>query len=200
MTWDGADAEGAARWVYERAGLDPTEPPGPTAVARALGIGVYTAPKRGAWGHGCLVRFAGAWQIWLAPRLPEQHRAFAVAHEIAEWAHRHRETVGSEALCDATAAAVLAPRAAFAAIIGGEPDFAALARAFRTTESCVALRIGEVTGRPMALVSPQTVRVRGDEWGWPDANAIRRMATRPTNDARAIRLGDDPKRTVILAA
>jgi len=199
MTWDGADAEGVARWIYERAGADMAEPPGPSALARALRIPVLISPKRAAWGHGCLVRLSGSWQIWLAPRLPDVDKSFAVAHELAEWATRHGTTRDVEALCNATAAAVLAPRAAFAAAIDDEPGFSALALAFRTTESCVALRFGEVTGRPLALVSPALVRVRGEEWTWPDADEIRRLVRRTTAGARVIRLVDDPQRSVILA-
>lgn len=202
MAWTGADAEGAARWIYERAGIDPGDPPGPSQVARALGLKVATAPKRGAWGHGCLVRIGSRWSIWLAPQLPEEHRAFAIAHEIAEWAHRMRSTPADEPLCDATAAAVLAPRAVFAAQLErGEPDFSSLAAAFRTTESCVALRLGEVTGRPLALVSPGLVRVRGDDWSWPDADAVRGATKAPERHGLTlVRLTDDRRRVVLLAA
>ena len=202
MTWSGADAEGTARWIYERAGFDPSEPPGPSKLAKALGLKVATAPKRGAWGHGCLVRLGGEWSIWLAPKLPVEHRAFAVAHELAEWSFRQRDDEATEALCDATAAAILAPRSFFAAQLErGLPDFSSLAAAFRTTESCVALRLGEVTGRPLALVSPGLVRVRGDDWSWPDADAVRRAAKAPERHGLTlVRLTDDRRRVVLLAA
>lgn len=202
MTWDGADAEGAARWIYERAGIDPEAPPGPSKLAQALGIVVATAPRRAAWGHGCIVRQGEKWSIWLAPRLPEHHQAFAVAHELAEWAHRSRSEAVSEPLCDATAAAILAPWTAFRAQLdGGAPDFPRLAAAFRTTESCVALRLGEVTGRPLALVTPAAVRVRGDEWSWPDEATVRRLVRADDRHGLGlIRLGDERGRAVLLAA
>lgn len=202
MTWSGADAEGAARWLYERAGFELSDPPGPSKLARALGLKIATAPRRGAWGHGCLVRMGAEWSIWLAPRLAVEHRAFVVAHELAEWGFRQRDDAATEALCDATAAAILAPRPFFAAQLErGLPDFSSLAATFRTTESCMALRLGEVTGRPLALVSPGLVRVRGDDWAWPDADAVRKAARTPERHGFSlIRLSDDRRRVVLLAA
>ena len=189
-----------ARWIYERAGFDQAEPPGPSRIAAALGIQIATAPKRGAWGHGCLVRLSGQWQVWLAPGLPAQHKAFAIAHELAEWAFRDSGIDELEPLCDATAGAILAPRKAFASVTGHAPDFAALAKMFRTTESCVALRFGEVVGHPLALVSPRLVRVRGEDWCWPDEQGIRRLVSRPNKNVRVVSLSDDRERRVILAA
>lgn len=58
------------------------------------------------------------------------------------------------------------------------PSIAELAAAFETTESLAALRLGEVTGQPIALVARQ-VRVRGDDWAWPPEADLRRARRGP---------------------
>lgn len=78
-------------------------------------------------------------------------------------------------MADALAAALLAPRQQFLRALGEDGyRLPILARRFETTESCVALRAGEVTGEPMALVAPRSVRVRGAEWTWPTERELRR--------------------------
>lgn len=65
----------------------------------------------------------------------------------------------------------------------------------------MALRIGEVTGEPIALVSRKAVRVRGDEWGWPSEEEIRRLSRGDLPpELRAVRLTDDPKRVFLFTA
>lgn len=68
-----------------------------------------------------------------------------------------------EQACDLFAAAVLMPRLPYAAALHefGE-DWAELAVVFAVTETAAALRAGEVTGRPIAVVGPLTARGRGD--------------------------------------
>lgn len=203
MTWDGADAEGLAKWIYDAAGFDMADPPGPVRLAKALEIDVKTAPRRHLWGHGTKVRIQGRRVIYVAPKLAPEHHAFAVAHEIAEWQLDGREDDETEGLCDAVAAALIAPAPAFRWMLDDHgPDLITLAEGFSTTQSCVALRLGEVTGRPMALVSPRLVRVRGDDWGWPAEDEIRRLSrarSLPT-ELTAVRLTDDPRRVFLQAA
>ena len=158
MSWPAADVETAAREIYQRAQLDPASLPGMSKLADALQIGIFEAPRRGIWGQGVKVIVKGRKSIWLAPRLPEVHRAHAIAHEIVEHEFPRQEH-DPEGFCDAVGAAVLAPRGAFASAARYvDEDLAKLAHAFRTTESCAALRLGEVLGVPCVLVS--RVRVR----------------------------------------
>lgn len=67
-----------------------------------------------------------------------------------------------------------------------------LAKWFVTSESCVALRFGEVTGCPLALLTPQRVRVRGDEFVWPLDIRNSRIST-----MRRIALKDERRRVVV---
>lgn len=203
MTWDGADAEGTARWIYETAGADEREPGNPVALAKALGVDVQGAPRSGLWGDATLTKVGGRSVIWTAPRVPPVRLRFAVAHELAEWAMRHRGNDDVEALCDATAAALLAPALVFReALASFGDDLPALARVFRVTETCAALRIGETTAEPVALVSPALVRVRGDDWSWPCAEEIRRLSRSKTDPGalRLVRLTDDSRRVFLRVA
>jgi hypothetical protein len=52
-------------------------------------------------------------------------------------------------------------------------SIADLAAQFEATESLVALRVGEATGEPIALVA-RSVRVRGEPWEWRPEPALRR--------------------------
>lgn len=191
------DGDGIARWIYDLARLDAEAPPGPSALAKALGIELATAPRGGVWGQGTKIGLRGQRMIWIAPRLAAVHRAHAIAHEIVEWMIPNAD----EATCDEAAAAILAPRRAFArALRDLGDDLPALADAFRTTESCVALRLGEVTGEPIALVSRRRVRVRGAAWGWPAEEDIRRIARGSLPpELRAMRLQDDDSRVFLRA-
>lgn len=202
MTWGGADAEGVARWLYELAGFSEGEPVGPRKLAKALGVGVEVAPRRGLWKDATMTTVLGKRVIWLAPRLSPERTTFAICHELAEWAMAQRRDEGIEGLADAAAAAILAPRQLFREALGAlGSDLPRLAHEFRTTETCVALRIGEVTAEPVALVSPQLVRVRGEDWCWPGEQEIRRLSrTDGAQLLRVVRLTDDSRRVFLRAA
>lgn len=203
MGWDAMDAEGTASWIYERAQADEANPPDPLRLAKRLGIGVEVAPRRGLWGDATLTLVRGKPVLWTTRGTPVVRLRFAVAHELAEWAHRERQEETIEDLCNATAAAIIAPRRLFLEALGAiGDDLPALARVFRTTESCVALRLGETTAQPVALVSPALVRLRGDEWGWPATDEIRRLARAKAVPAalRIVRLRDDPRRSLLRSA
>jgi hypothetical protein len=57
-----------------------------------------------------------------------------------------------------------------------------------------------VTGRPIAVVAPATVRVRGDEWGWPTEREIRRLVLEPVPELVRVSLTDERRRWALLAA
>jgi hypothetical protein len=79
-------------------------------------------------------------------------------------------------------------------------NYTKIAQWFVTTETCAALRFGEVTGEPLALISPRAVVVRGDEWVWPDERELRAIARRRVAPGiRKTRLRDDPRRLVLRA-
>jgi len=202
MGWDAADVEGIAAWIYDRADADMADPPDPIDLARALDVDVAYDDGTSVGTDGALSRDAGRWIVRLARAASLERARFALGHEIGEWACRQRNEETVEALCNAISAAVLLPRPAFrAALRYFGADLSALARVFRTTETCVGLRIGEVTDRPMLLVSPGEVRARGEEWSWPNEAQIRRQIR--SGDAHGLRicpLADDSRRSWIVAA
>ncbi len=107
----------------------------------------------------------------------------------------------TESKCDALAAALLAPRApVLAAVARHGFRLPRLARCFGTTESCIALRVGEVTGQPLALITPTAIRLRGGEYSWPNEPRMRELvlSARPIG-LRRCRLSDDNERAVLRA-
>lgn len=203
MTWDGADAEGIAQWVRTRAKVDPGKIVSPRRLARMAGVKVASAPRAGLWKDATFTKVLGKPVIWLAPKLPIERSTFAICHELAEWALREQREESIEQLADAAAAAILAPRQLFReALAHVGSDLPELARVFSTTETCMGLRIGEVTAEPVALVSPKLVRVRGEEWGWPSEDEIRRLSRGTDGPAllRLVRLTDDARRVFLRAA
>lgn len=197
------DVEHEARRLYEEADADTCSPPGPLRLARKLGLEVRRFQGCAAGGDAALVRLHGRPIVFVRRKLSPERLDFAVAHELAEW---HLARVGYreidvEDVADAMAGALVAPRDAYrAALREHGATFAPLAADFRTTETCVALRLGEVTGRSLVLLGPR-VRVRGDEFAWPPLDELRRVARAggaPGVEAR--KLGDDSRRVILLAA
>lgn len=192
-----ADAmDGVARRMYEQAGFDCDEPASPVALADSLlGRGCVRAVHASRLsGDGAIAWVRGNWRIYVRSRLEGYALRFVVLHELSHW------ELGPDATedeCDALAAALLVPRRAFlAAMSECGDDLAKLAACLDVSESFAALRLGEVTGEPIALVSPERVRVRGEIWGWPDERVLREGAA----GLRRIRLTDDRRRYVLTAS
>lgn len=123
-----------------------------------------------------------------------------VGRTLGHWLlRRHGYDGADEAAADYLGAALIAPRAAFVRAHRVHGDgLDKLADAFGTTETGAALRLGEVLRRPLAVVAPKTVRVRGpEEWTWPDEATLRRWARNPRPGLRKAKLGDDPRRVVL---
>lgn len=196
------EIEGAADGLYIEAGLSP--PTAPSVLARALlGPDALHVVHAGCLpGDGALARVRDEWRIYVRCRLPVPRLRAAVCHELAEW---HLARVGyrepdTEAVADAIAAAILTPRALFAREARGR-TWHQLARLFAVTESCVALREGEVRGTPLALITPARVRVRGSEFAWPDEASLRRLASgRLPAMLQRRRLRDESRRVALVAA
>lgn len=184
MGWDSAEIEGDAAWLYKRAGLDTGAPAPPLWLAtEILGPGsVVAVPSLRERGGACLVRVNGKPRVYYRASLPPVLRDFAIGHELGHWllGDRIAGERDTEAACDYLAAALIAPRAAFLrAVQKHGARFTRLAKAFATTESLVALRYGECTGEPLALVAPRSVRVRGAAFEWPTEVEMRAEAPGP---------------------
>jgi hypothetical protein len=136
--------------------------------------------------------------------LPVLTEGYAIMHEVAE-RHLRFEIFGSEEVerqANALAAALLVPAPALrvALSLHGR-TLPQLAGHLRTTESIVALRLGEVTGTPLALVASNWVQTRGDAYGWPDEPELRALA-RGVRHVRGIDRTEltDTGRRVLLSA
>lgn len=198
------ELEGIAESAYAEAELDPERPHLPRLAKALLGPRAIERGPRPLHAPACLVRVRGEWRIIVGRNLPPRFALFAVGHELAHWLLGRVGFVGEdeEAVADALAAALLMPRPAFRrALLSVGDDWSELARVMCATETAVALRLGEVTRRPLAVVAPARVRVRGDEeWLWPDESTIRQWARKPLPGLRKTKLKDDPRRVVLAAA
>lgn len=191
--------EGTAELLLRAAGLTSTEPPNPDQMAeRLLGSAARPVPPHILRRDGALARVGADWCIFLRADIPEARRRFAILHELSHWAIG---TGATEEQCDALAAAMLAPRAAFlAALRAHGAMLPRLARYFRTSESCIALRLGEATDKPLALITPMSVRLRGAPYEWPADTKLRELATRPAlKGLRKAVLRDDRTRAMLVA-
>jgi len=157
--------EGEAESILRGAGFDPADPPDveqlAAAITRVVAHHGISAPARFVASTG---------ELWLNPRLSPRRRAFSIAHELAErhLARSAYEGDDVEARANAIGAALLVPAPALrVAIRSVGRRLADLAEVFDVSQSIVALRLGEVTGSPLALVMDRRVAVRGEPFAWP---------------------------------
>lgn len=191
------DIEAVAERVYRAAGYSLEEQAPPLALAeRLLGDGaVRTAQPRAMASRGALVRVGTSWRIYLNASCDPRRKRFVLLHELAHWALPD----GSEEQCDRLAGALLMPSRLFLRGVACRSP-SALADCFGTSESCTWLRVGEVTGRPVALVTPKSIRLRGCDYPWPTDAQLRCMAkAKPLPGLRRVRLRDSPDRAVFSA-
>jgi Zn-dependent peptidase ImmA (M78 family) len=185
--------EGEAGLLLRCAGADETELPRPALLAKRLGLRVFAVHAGALPGDASLARVGEEWRVYVRSRLPPERLGFAVAHELAEWHLRHVRDEGAEHVADRLAAAVLVPRRAFQRAARREPAWNDLAKRLRVSPVLAALRWGEVTDEPTAVVGPDAIRVRGAAWSWPPERELRRLA-----EARGVALGR--RRWVLRAA
>jgi len=198
------DFEWIADEVLRLADVDEMAPAKPVALVRALlGPGaLFSVHARSLPGDGSLAVVNGQPRIYIRQGLSPIRRRWVICHELAEWwlwqSGVRDEQI--EGVADAVAAAVLAPRRAVrAALKSAGPSYTGLAEHFGTTESCIAMRLAEVTGRPMALVAPAKVRVRGEDYAWPEEGQIRSLRWTRRAGLERMKLHDDRRRVVLSA-
>ncbi|HSC85857.1 MAG TPA: ImmA/IrrE family metallo-endopeptidase [Polyangiaceae bacterium] len=187
--------EGEARWMLRRAGIEDDEPPPILELARrVVGLRVEQVPHRALPGDGQLATLHGERRIYVRTGLPPARLRWAIAHELGHLAlSLDSGSPENEDLANAFAAALLAPRRAYQLALNETgPSYTRLARWFITSESCAALRFGEVTDTPLALVAPTRVRVRGAEFCWPLEPTVARIP-----GVRRATLRDDKRRTAM---
>jgi hypothetical protein len=197
------NAEDEARGLIERAGFSSDATPTPFTLATRL-LGEHGLVFASGMAQGA--RYVPEERrIRVRPRLGAVRARFLVAHELGEMRLDELGYTGDdrEQLADAIAAGLLCPRAPFrAAVREHGRELPVLAREFMTSESIALLRYGEATGTPVVLVTPQHVHVRGDDFGWPSARELRRIAVAeevpPEIERREI--SDARRRVGLLAA
>lgn len=205
--FDGIDPEAEGEAIHVMAGSDPTDPEGPVWLApRLMQTKVVRVEGMLCYGDGYLETVRGKLTVCVRRSIPVNTPRFdfAVAHEVAEW-HLRRLRFFSERREDAAnaiAAAILAPRPAYrAAVRDHGTHFGELAADFRLSQVCAALRFGETMGRPIAVVTPAQVRIRGEGWAWPASErAIRRLDLALVPELVRVDLTDARGRWALLAA
>lgn len=184
--------------IYREARFSPVaQAPALLLIRRLMGDrAVRTVPRGTLSNAGALVRINDEWRIYLDRPRPDAVKRFVALHEFAHWALGGD---ASERDCDSLAAALLLPREAFLRALSERGvALPQLARAFGATETCVALRLGETTDQALALITPATVRVRGEGYSWPAESTIRALAAHPKPGLRKTQLRDDSRRVALL--
>lgn len=190
---DIGDLERVAARVRDRAKAVGRE--SPLQLARALGIVVHLVANLRA--DGVLGRTPKGAVIGIRRSLPKLYRRHTLAHELGHWGLEEEgipPAEHAEADCDYIGAALVMPQEEFRRELG-EATLQQLAFRFTATETSAALRIGELTNEPVAVITPAKVYARGQAQWTPES--IRRIAARPPIGVRAERLTDDRRRIFV---
>ncbi len=174
--------------IYSAFGLDCEEGMQVIGVAKALGMEVLETDKPMP-GE---VRLGLGKRIWVRRGLCEKRVTFGIGHEVAAWLLREMgyRCADVEERENRLAACLLLPRPAIAATLRGHAWHGVREFAGRlgVSETCAALRLGEATGDPVAVVTRTGTRLRGDAWPFDES---------PEQLARARRVPDGLFRTRI---
>jgi hypothetical protein len=221
MADDEWDVEGIVGMVFKLARLDPCEVHGTVKIANGLfgPGGVVEKPSALVPGDALLAPRHGLrfdwpnpqnpkhFQVWLRRHISATRKRWGTGHEIGEWGLERDDYRGAdrEAYCEAISAALCMPRKPFRAYcrtaIGDDgPDFAEIAEHFGVTETAAALRFGEVTGQPVAVVTWHDVRQRGEAFEFGGHAQLVRVAFCGATIARLSRVELDGGRRVAVLA
>jgi Zn-dependent peptidase ImmA (M78 family) len=166
--------ERAAIEMHRLAGMDPEKLNCPVRLARGSGVRVLDAGDTPMPGDGFCVSPGYTSLIFVNARLSRKRIAFAVAHELAEveLTRLGYDDPDREEAADRFGAAILLPRPAVIVALRsqrwrGVQDFASR---LGVSSVCAALRLGEVTTDPVAVVDKGRAVTRGvDRWPEPPA-------------------------------
>lgn len=152
--------------------------------------------------ESCAARVKSQWRVYLRPGLLPARARWLACHELGEIYYQRlgHSQEDIEARCDLFGAALLAPWRAVRALLREGATTNRLAKALGITESTALLRVGEVSGRPVALVRSPASIVRGDAFEWPAESNMLRTALAPPPELQAVRVADEPARFGLMAA
>jgi IrrE N-terminal-like domain len=170
------DHEGNALAIYAEAHENPSDPQGPFVLAESLGVRIrYDAPRMLRPAAFAVVN--GEEMIFLRRKLSDAQERFLIYHELAERLLRKSGDELTELSCVQLAACLRMPPPAFRQLVRVVGfDLPKLAAPWCASETGAALRWLETTGTPGVVVTPGDIRVRGEEWAWPDEGELRRLA------------------------
>lgn len=192
------ELEGCGEEVRREAGIvDPWEICKPSELARRSDVLLERIPNyRLEASYG---RNGDRWLIAYRASLPEEYLEHRIGHELGHINLRRARYLSEdvEACCDFIGSALLMPRLPF--IASANDSIELLARRFSTTQTSVVLRIGETTGRPVAVITPKTVRARGDAT-FPHESVIRRWRRSPPPGFLVVPLTDRSSSVALMAA
>jgi hypothetical protein len=185
--------------VLREAKMRPTEPADALKLARRIVGPVMRLESNGLPSEVMLCCVHGQHRVYVRGEVSPLRLAWSLVHETAEFVLRrldYREP-DVEDVANRLAAALRAPqRFAEQACRARGPRWTQLALDFGSSESCAALRYGEVMGAPLALLTAtKLARYRGNWFGeCPSEEKLR--SRQPGPRIVKARLRDDPSRFV----
>jgi hypothetical protein len=185
-----ADAQADAAAFYAHIEADPYDPPSVATMSlRAMGTRPRTARLVGAEGRYYVLD--GVQRIVVHAYATPERQRWLVGHELGHWWYERAGYTGEdlEARCDVFGACLVAPGPAFrAAVKARGHKVHALAREFATTQAVALLRLGEVTGRPVAYVRPRSAIARGDAFAWPSHPELVKAVANPPRGVHPVKV------------
>lgn len=198
---DLADVEGCAALMLEMAGLGALD--GPTPMVQLHQFFFGRAPRWCALPTEAKLDEDDEGPIVLLRRGLSPARArWLLGHELGEFWMRENgyEREDIEQRADALGAALAVPRAAFRSAVKHHGHRVhTLSRLFATTQSLALLRVGETTGRPVALLRPSGTIARGDAYEWPRTSTLVRALREGRSAVHPLRIDDEPHRWGLMA-
>lgn len=187
------DADDISAWIYSRAGADDEDAQHPVALVKPCGLRLVRSDMHGP-GRGKLEGTV----IRVGRRIEGTALLWVVAHELAEFAIRECDYRGEDAerLADAGAAAIVMPRRAFLKHLR-TASLAEMARFYELSCTAISLRYGETTGRPVAVIAPTHVHLRGEPIEWGDLPGLAK-AKLPPEGVERVRLADNKRRVRLI--
>lgn len=186
-----SDAEAIANDLLRRAGLDIGEPVDHRVIVHRLGLKL---DPRAPIGCDEVIESGVIYYD------PTKNVRSLIFHALGHYAVTLAGTeIHDERLVIAVAARLTVPAVAFRRGVRAGLGRHSLAKEFGVNETCAALRYGEVTGEPVAVITPARIYAAG-EWPWPAADVLRRMVRERHRGLKQEKMRDPRRVLVRLAA